>query len=797
MFRHYLKIARRNLLKYKSHALINVIGLSVGIACCLLILLFVADDLSFDQFHKKKDRIYRLNKIVTPLTGRTERHAISSGLMGPAMVTEFPEVEQCVRLLPWFDDVLMQAGETRVKVPDVVIADANFFQVFDFQLLQGNPAQVLSEPMSVVLTEETARTFFGDTEPVGKTIEGLQGKLYTVTGVAAVPPENSHLRFNALISWSSTVPGVGPLNLAWLNRWITQVNFTYLLLARGSHIEELEAKFPDFMQTHMPEQAAEYTLYLQPLSDIHLHSADLRFSGPLRLGSITYVYLFGVVAVLILLIACINFVNLSTARATKRAKEIGVRKVLGALRRQLARQFLVESVVLAFLALLAAMTLVELCLPAFESFTERAIVFQPLQSPVLFMGLLGGTLLLGLLSGLYPALMLSGFRPVQTLRGWHAGGGATARRILVTLQFAASIALIAGTLIVYQQMHFVRTRNLGFEKEQIIVLPIGNTAISKRAGAFKNELLRYPAIKHVAGSNSVPGGSMMSFGVRPEGKPEDERWTAATIRVDDYDFVETYGMQMAKGRYFSAEFATDASHGVVINEALARSLGWKDAIGKRLDIVGELEEGRVIGVVKDFNMRSLHHPIDPVALQFAPRWENLSVRLSGKNIPATLAFLRRTWEAFDAKYPFDYYFLDQRFAQFYKSEHRLLQTFGLFACLAILISCLGLLGLAAFTAEQRTKEIGIRKVLGASVAGAAAELSLGFFKLLLLANLIAWPVAWHLLHKWLQDFTYRIDISWWVFVLAGGLAALIALLTVSTQAIKAALANPVESLRYE
>jgi len=505
MLRNYLRSTVRNLLKYKGYSFINIAGLAVGIACCILILLFVAEDLSFDQFHSKKNRIYRLNKIVTPLTGGTERHAITPGLMGPALVTEFPEVEQCVRLLPWFDDILMRVDESSLKIPDVVIADANFFQVFDFQLLRGDPENVLTEPMSVVLTDVTAHKFFGDDDPVGRTIEGLQGKLYTVTGIAATPPENSHLRFNALISWSSTVPGVGPLNLAWLNRWITQVNFTYLLLGTDADAMQVASKFPAFMQSHMPEQAEEYALYLQPLSEIHLRSGRIRFSGFLRLGNITYTYLFTVVAALTLLIACINFINLSTARATKRAKEIGVRKVLGAVRGQLTRQFLLESVVLAFLALLAGVTLVEIILPAFSIFTERTLDFQPLKYPALLFSLVGATVLVGLFSGLYPAFLLSAFRPVQSLTGQgRASGGVTARNVLVALQFAMSIALIAGTLIVFQQMRFAQTKNLGFEKEQIIILPIGDTDISDRRKPLRTNCCVIPASPTLPAATAYP-----------------------------------------------------------------------------------------------------------------------------------------------------------------------------------------------------------------------------------------------------------------------------------------------------
>ncbi len=513
----------------------------------------------------------------------------------------------------------------------------------------------------------------------------------------------------------------------------------------------------------------------------------------------TYVYIFSAIAALILLIACINFMNLSTARATKRAREVGVRKVLGAFRTQLARQFLGESILLSLLALILATTLVEVVLPYFNEFTNKALEFDVLNNPFMLWGLLGITFFVGVVSGLYPALALSGFRPVHVLRGIWKGGakGATPRKILVTLQFAISIALIAGTVIIYQQMRFMQNKNLGFHKGQIVVLPIGSTDIPEHAQAFRNELLRHPNIKHAAGSNSVPGVNMMSFTLRPEGKPEDEDWTAYAIRIDDTALLETYGLELAAGRYFSPKYATDVTNGVVINETLAKSLGWQEPIGKHLDISGELQNGKVIGVVKDFHMKSLHHPIEPMLFYFASRWGNLSLRISGEDIPGTIKFLRKTWQEFDSRHPFEYYFLDQQFAQFYDSEQRLMQTSGLFSILAIFIACLGLFGLAAYTSEQRTKEIGVRKVLGATVSNIVILLSREFTRLVAISFLVAAPIAYFAANRWLQDFAYRINIPLWSFVLAGMIALLIAMFSVSFQAMKAAFTNPVDALRYE
>jgi putative ABC transport system permease protein len=789
----------RTLLKQKGYSFINIFGLALGLTCCILILLFVQDELSFDRFHRNASRLYRLNKLVTPQTGGSELHAISSGQMGPAMVQDFPEVEQSVRLLPWFSDVLMTHAETSLKISDVVIADSNFLTVFDFKLLHGEAKNALTKPLSIVLSEQTARKLFGDGVPLGKTIQGFQGQLYTITGIIADAPANSHLRYNALISWSSTVAGIGPLKMPWLNNWLTQVAYTYLLLKPGASAAGLQEKFPDFMQRHFAEKTDQYRLYLQPFTDLYLNSRNILFTRNVRMGDATYVAMFAAIAVLILLIACINFMNLATARAARRAKEIGVRKLLGADRLQLARQFLGESQVVSFLAMLIAITSVELLLPSFNEFAGKNLQFDLGNNLVLAYGLPLLTVIVGFISGTYPTFVLSRFEPVRVLKGVWTGArpGGLPRKILVTAQFATAIALITGTGVIYQQVTFTLKKNLGFEKEQIVVLPIGNTRIGEKFEAFKSELLQHPNITAATGSNSVPGEDMMSFGIRPEGKPETEDWTVSTIRIDDFDLLKTYGMSMTAGRYFSAAFTTDATNGIVINENLVKSLGWEDPIGKKLDVPGEVADGRVIGVIKDFHMKSFHFPIEPMLLYFAPRYGNLAVRVTAQEIPATIDFLRSTWQRFDSRYPFEYYFLDAKFAQLYSSEQRLMQTFGLFSLLAVLVAGLGLLGLSSFTAEQRTKEIGIRKVLGASVAGVIGMLSKDFVKLVLVANVIAWPIAYLAMNRWLEDFAYRVEMSWWLFATAGGLALLIALFTVGFQAVKAALTNPVEALRYE
>lgn len=798
MLRNYVMLAFRNLRKHAGYTFINVIGLTVGIACCLLILIFVKSELGVDGFHEKADRLYRVNKVVTPRTGGIERDVITSGPMGPAMAADYPEVEQAVRVLPWFDDILTTHGETSIKLSNTVFADSNFFDVFSFRLLRGDPSTALTAPLSIVLSDKTAHALFGDDDPVGQRVIGLNGLEFTVTGVVENAPDNSHLVYDALASWASLSPKVAGEDFTWLTSWFPQAVYTFLLLSPETDPVALETKLTDFMTRHFPQRVEQYALYLQPLSGVYLDSSDLLHNRKVRAGNRTYVYLFAVVAMLVLLIACINFTNLSTARAAKRAREVGVRKVLGAGRGQLIRQFLGESFLTAALALILALWVVEVAMPGFRALTAKPLVSGVWQSPSMLAGLVGVLLGVGLMAGAYPAFFLSGFRPAHALRGGDdPSRNALPRRVLVTLQFTISIVLIVGTIVVYRQMDFLLSKDLGFKKDQIVVLPIEDTAMSGNFDAFKQMLLDHPDVTHVTGSNKVPGEGMMGFGINPEGKPQDENWTATAIRVDDFDFLETYGLELVAGRYFDPKFPTDSTHAVVINEALARTLGWDDPVGKRLDIPGEVDQGTVIGVVKDFHVSSLRQVIEPLLFYVAPRHAEMSVRISGEDVPGTLAYIKKSWETFDQAYPFEYKFLDEAFAELYHNEQRLSRTLGLFSGLAILIACLGLFGLASYTTELRTKEVGLRKVLGATVESIVLLLSKEFARLVVVALAVATPIAYVAMQRWLDDFAYRIELSWWVFPLAGGGALAIALATVSYQSVRAALADPVRALRYE
>jgi len=571
---NYIKTALRNISRNPVYASINILGLATGIACCILILVYLQYQLSFDNFHAKSDQLYRLNKVVTPKTGGTELHAITSGPMGPQMQLDFPEVKKVVRVLPWFDDGLISFQQQNLKVDDFVLVDSTFFELFDFRLLRGDPETALVEPGSIVLAEDIAKHFFGDENPVGKTVRGLNDLEYTVTGVVENPPVNSHITYDALISWTST--GSSLLDFGWLQSWFPQALYTYLQVGKGADIDMLESKLPDFMSRYFPQREDQYQLYLQPFDEIYLHSTSLRFTDRIKTGNITNIYVFFAGALLILLIACINFINLSTAQSMTRAQEVGVRKVLGAFRSQLGRQFLGESVLYSLLAVVVSFVLIQAGTPVLE--------YVGVPGSVIHLGYnlkLAGILLViglttGLISGIYPAMVLSGFEPVKVLYGRIGklfGGDAFIRKSLVVIQFSLSVILIVGTLVIYQQMNFISDKNLGFKKEQVLILPIDDTGIMNRAKAFKQELLQHSGITRVTASNSVPGTGFMSYGFNAEGKEEDESWTANVLLLGDDDFLDTYGLELADGRFFSEEFSLDDSNAVVINEALQPRLG--------------------------------------------------------------------------------------------------------------------------------------------------------------------------------------------------------------------------------
>ena len=797
MLKNYLKIALRNLQRHKGYSFINIAGLAVGIACCALILLYVRHELSYDRAYEKADRIYRIVSEERSEDG-VWMGARSPVPLGPALKETYPEAEDFIRFWRAFQPVLRYDDKAFGEHGRLYFTDPGVFEVFALDLVAGDPQTALAAPGTIVLTETMARKYFGDDEAMGKVLAytGYPGRgdhlRFTVTGILRDLPENTHLAFEALASLEGIETERDNFG-SWKPIW------TYVLLPAHVAPGQLESKFPAFVEQHLGDDPGALVMRLEPITDIHLHSL---YEGGFKPGSdIAYVYVFAAIGFFILLIACINFINLATARSLNRAREVGMRKVLGAYRRQLIRQFLGEAFLLTMLGLLLAVVLIELFLPVFNNLFDKTLALDYLHDRTFLLMLPTLALVVGLLAGLYPAFFLSRFRPVTALKG-HATtspAGTGLRKALVVFQFAISVALITSTAIVYHQLNYVRSKHLGFDKEQVVVMPNPRTGQEE---ALLATLQQHPNVRHVAESQRVPVNPVNADGrpVRPEGFEE-------TVQVDSYivdaGFVETFGMAMAAGRPFSKEIATDVG-AFLINETAAKRFGWtpsEAALGKQLEWTNGPTLGPVIGVVKDFHLTSMHESITPLVLQMRPDeswWRTfISAKIRPTDVAGTLAFLEKTWRAFAPEGAYDYFFIDESFEALHRADARFGETFGFFAALALFIACLGLFGLAAFTAEQRTKEIGIRKVLGASAGGVVLLLSKDFTKLVVVAFVVASPLAYLVMHRWLENFAYRVEISWPIFLVAGLSALGIALLTVSYQSVKAALADPVKALRYE
>ncbi len=813
MLKNYLKIAARNLLKHKAYSLINVLGLAIGMACCILILLYVQNELSYDRHHEKAGRIYRVASD-TKFGGNHFQMAVTPAPLAEALVRDFPEVESAARFRGHGSFLIKKEGEPNFKEERVIFADNAIFDIFTLPLLAGDAKAALAAPNTVVISQTTAEKYFGHMNAVGQSLLFDNSDVFKVTGVFADMPENGHFHFDFIAALAT-------MDESRNNLWLSNNFRTYLLLKSGADPAALEAKFPAMLRKYMGPQVQEFMgasfdemlqqgsrvrQYLQPLRDIHLHS-DLSVEFEPN-GNINYVYIFAAIALFILLIACINFMNLATARSASRAREVGIRKVAGSYRRQLIGQFLAESVFLSVIAMSLALVVVELVLPAFNNLAEKNLQSFYLGNWPLLAALVGITLLVGVVAGSYPAFVLSAFKPVSVLKGaLQAGAGASRlRSALVVFQFAASVILIVGTIIIKNQLHYIQNKNLGFNKEQVIILHDAY-ALGERLEAFKTEALRNPSMISATVSGYLPVSSNRSdTGFWPEGQRAGENPVSMQIWPADYGYIQTLGMEIVAGRNFSEAFGADSS-AVILNERAAKLFGFDDPLGKTIH-TWAFTPGRgidrdrviaytVIGVVKDFHFASLKSNIGALGMRLGRSRDLMSFRFKVNDAAALIAFLENKWKAFAPDQPFAYSFLDERFSNMYRAEQKVGNVFSVFAGLAIFTACLGLFGLASFMAEQRTKEVGIRKVLGATAMNVTALLSKDFVKLVLVANLIAWPVAWYAMNRWLQDFAYRVNIGWWVFALAGGLALLIALLTVSAQAIKAALANPVEALRYE
>ena len=807
MLRNYFKVALRNLAKNRVYSLINIIGLAIGLATCLLIALYVLNELSYDRFHQKADRIVRVT-FGGSMGGETMKEAGVMAIVAQTLQRDYPEIQAATRLQNKGDIPKVEVGDNSFQGGKMAAVDANFFQVFTLPFLEGDPITALTQPGSVVLTQKLAHTYFGNQEPMGKLVrfKGQPG-YRKVTGVIKSIPANSHFHFD-LFSSMADVPE------AQSTSFLSGTFFTYLLLPEGYDYRRLEAKLPQVAEKYIGPQLKQTLgmtlrefrqkgndigLYLQPLTDIHLHSD---FTNSLEAnGDIRYVYMFSLIAVFMLLIACINFMNLSTARSTNRAKEVGIRKVLGSLQAELVGQFLVESILLVLLALVMALVLVLIVLPGFNQLANTALTLTTVLTPWRIGGLLGFSVLVGILAGFYPAFFLSAFRPIQALKSKRmvTRNSISLRSGLVVFQFFISITLVIGILVVQQQLAYIQQKKLGFERSQLIVLR--NTfLLGNQENAFKGQLRQDSRVLEVTNSGFVPAGPTNStmLATFPDGNHSLIRRTNI-YQVDEH-YLATLGIQLAAGRNFSSAFPSDSS-AVLVNETLARINGWgQNAVGHTINFftnnTGGTQDFRVIGMVKDFHFKSLHEAIGPVlmVLQYSP---GLIVKAKGSDLKSLLATMQQQWNGYQVGEPFTYSFLDDDFNRTYVAEQKTGTILALFTGLTILVACLGLFGLATFTAEQRTKEIGVRKVLGASVVSIVALLSGNFLKLVLLAIVLASPLAYYAMNRWLADFAYRVDLNGWVFALAGLLAVGIALLTVSFQSIKAALMDPVKSLRSE
>ena len=795
----------RNIFRNKLYSLINLTGLAIGLAACLMIWLWVQDELSFDRFHTKAERIYRVERKFDfrDMHGQSPTTAPP---YGAALVNDYPEIANYVRLHR--QEISFKDHRNVFHKQQLIFADNSIFEIFDFRLERGDPQNALVQPKSMVLTRENAIQYFGTEDVIGKSITvDWRGTLvdFQITGILEEVPHNSHVRFDVLASLSSYPAGQMEI---WFNNYL----YTYILLGQEASVEDLRGKFASFMTKYMAADFMKiagqevdindvFQLKLYPLLDIHLHPAQEFEIGPQ--GSLTSVYIFSAIAVLILIIACINFMNLSTARANKRAKEVGIRKTIGAFKHQLRGQFLGESVLLAFIALILAVLLIRAFIPVFNAISGKSLSTGMLFHASNGIILVGIALAAGLLAGLYPSFFLTRFDPAKVLKGGAQSGSGKSlfRRSMAVIQFVISITLIIGTLIVFKQMEYIQNKSLGFDKENVILIPADSQQVSQNIEAFRNTLTADTRIKSFSVSANFPGNSMFSDTAYK--RPDTDDVFSLIFMETDYEFVDTYELSVIQGRKFSKEFGADIEGAIMINGAAAREIGYtpEEAVGKKLlrfTALDKFKEQTIIGVLEDFHFKSLHKIIEPCLLVLDPdNFDIISIRIMPGDVRGTLGFVEQKWEEVFPGEQFEYNFLDSRIDLLYKSEGQMRNLFLIFSILSIFVACLGLFGLAAFTAEERTKEIGVRKVMGASTANILFILSKEFAKWVLIANVIAWPMAYFIMNKWLQNFAYQSGVGLWPFVLSAFLALLIALFTVSYQSIKAALTDPVECLRYE
>lgn len=799
MFQNYIKIALRQLWRYKGYSFLNIFGLAVGLGCCILIMLYVRDELSYDRFHNNSENIYRITSELKSANRPTANLAATPPALGPVLKNDFPEISAATRLKA--QSFFVSRESNQFYEDKFYFADEAFLDIFTFPLENGNAANALSQPFQVILTRAAARKYFGQENPLGKSLILEDTLQFTVSGVFANIPTQSHLDFDFIASFES-------LEHPALKRqypWWSFNTYTFILCNPTANTQALAEKASTIADKYIADQQATYgtqqRYHIQPFTDIYLHS-DLTHEMT-ALGDGFYVYLFSIIGILILLIACINFINISTARAIGRAKEVGLRKTLGAFRKQLVSQFFGEIFVAVFIAMLFALLLVEVTLPYFNDFSGKQLMLSILGDWQFSGGLLVLMFLVSLFAGAYPAISLSGLSSVRAIKGMKKSGKAAGRlrSALVIVQFAITAILISGTMIVQEQLTFMQQAKLGFEKERVLAVPVRAIPdIDERFETIREQFLATPAVNAASISSSVPGKNLGEIVYIPEGSNPSETQAIKTLIVDE-QFLKTYGIRLAAGRNFSPDFATDPSSAFVINSAAVQHLGWgspEAAIGKEITWGWPGKKGTVIGVTEDFHQVSLQTAISPILMHIQPSWyEYLSLKVNTTSVESTLQALESTWQALVPSRPFEYFFIDDFYNNLYQAEDRVGTIFNGFSTLAILIACLGLFGLAAFTNQQRVKEIGIRKTLGASLSSLIILLAKQFLLLVLIANLIAIPLAWSALSRWLDNFAYRTDIHWHIFLLSAAIAFFIALATIGWQTIRTALANPIGALRHE
>jgi putative ABC transport system permease protein len=806
MLKNYLKTAIRNLLRYKGFAIINISSLTIGIIGCLVIGLFVWDEWQYDKGIPGGENVYRI------YDQHKNNDAITYGApVAPAYASflkrTFPEVDTTVRILMSLDKFLMELGEKRNYEDKGWFVESSFFEVFPLKFAKGDPATALNEPKTIVITEELAKKYFTNEDPINKTLY-IDKDTFAVKGVLEKLPGHFHLNFRYLMS----LPSAG-IQKERMERWTWHQFYTYVKLKPGTNAQQLQDK----LQAHVKKEifptltqaGSTFLPFFQPLKDVHLKSSDFIYDNAIR-GNQTYVKALTIIALFVLAIACFNFINLATARSFRRAKEIGVRKVVGAERKQLVMQFIGETILLAVISMVISIVATLLIVPLLNQFTDKSIAFNPFSDPILGLTILAAGVVIGMVAGIYPALVLSGFQPIKVLKNMKlvgTGGRAWLRQALVVIQFTLSVLLIVSTTIVYRQTKYLNEADLGFNNEQVIYFQTRGD-VDRKLETFKDEVKRSPNVLSVTAGYGLPGDQYAGDGVITFG-PDGQKDRSANVFLGDHDYVKTLGLRIVAGRDFSREMKTDEREAFLINETAVKEWGYgtpEKALGQPLhwnewepaDTLNPVKKGKIIGVVEDFHYKSLHEKVTPSVIQIYPAVVfKVAVKLKTADIKNTIAYINGVWNKFSPGYPLDYKFMDETYGAMYKAESKLSDLLWIFTIMAIIVGCMGLFGLAAFSAEQRTKELGIRKVLGANAFDIVGLLSKNFLFLVVIASFIAFPIAWWAMNNWLEDFPYRINISWWVFGIAITAALTIALLTVSFQAIKAALANPVKSLRTE